>query len=205
MRYLVFLLPLAASAQVLNVTVLDYASVPPATLAAAREVFTSIYRKAGGQVQWTVETRVWRPDQTVRLADVPGDIVLRICTEEMAKSLVRKETILGYVQPSAERELARVATVFYHRVEDLKAATGSTPAQVLGTALAHELGHLLLGKGAHSRAGIMRCPWDTQELRAIHRGQLVFDRRQSLTIVNSIAARTGLTMAANAFAAGPGR
>jgi len=184
------MLPLAASAQVLNVTVLDYADVPAATMSDAQEVFTAIYRKTGGRVVWRVETRVWQPGERVRLADVPGDIVLRICSEEMAKGLTRRESLMGYVQPVAENELARVATVFYHRVEELKGATGSATSQVLGAALAHELGHLLLGKGAHSRAGIMRCPWDTGELRAIHQGRLVFDRVQSVLIVNGIAART---------------
>lgn len=90
-----------------------------------------------------------------------------------------------------------MATVFHSRVEEVAVATSSTVAGVLGAALAHEMGHLLLGRGAHSRGGIMRCPWDTEELRSMHRGQLVFDAAQALSIGKSIAARRpGLRAAA---------
>ncbi len=190
MRFLFLLIPLSAAAQVLNVTIIDYAGVPERTLAGASQVFTELYRKAGGQVAWTLQTRDWRPDEPTNLGDVSGHIVVRICSKEMAKKLVRKDSVLGYVQPSREGELRRVATVFYHRMEELNAATHDTTAVVLGAALAHEVGHLLLGKGAHSPMGIMRCPWDSEELRAIRRGQLTFDQRQAESIVRAIGTRT---------------
>ena len=137
-----------------------------------------------------MQTREWRPGEPTYLADAPGDIVLRICSKEMAKLLVRKDSVLGYVQPSGEGELPRVATVFFHRVEELNAATQSNATEVLGAALAHELGHLLLGKGAHSAMGIMRCPWGSGELRSLRRGQLIFDRRQGESIARAIGTRT---------------
>lgn len=124
------------------------------------------------------------------------DIVLRICNKEMARLLVRKGSVLGFAQPAGEGEVRRVATVFYSRVEEVTAATNSLTGEVLGTALAHELGHLLLGKGAHSRGGLMRCPWDTEELLALHRGQLLFDSAQSSSIVESIEARGSRALSA---------
>ena len=34
----------------------------------------------------------------------------------------------------------------------------------LGRVIAHELGHLLIGKNAHSAAGIMHTPWRVRDL-----------------------------------------
>ncbi len=47
-----------------------------------------------------------------------------------------------------------MATVFFHRVEAV--TKGGPVAPALGNAIAHELGHLLLGRNAHSPTGIMR-------------------------------------------------
>lgn len=198
MRLWLFLLPLGAAAEVLDVTLIDYAGVPPKVMATAREVFLDIYRKAGGRVRLTVQTKEWRPDESIKLSDVPGDIVLRICSKEMGQRLTRKSTLLGYVQPTGEGEIARVASVFYQRAEELQEATGDLTSHVLGAALAHELGHLLLGKGQHSPMGLMRCPWDAEDLRALRRGQLVFDMRQARMVGDGIRARTGRTSSAAA-------
>ncbi len=191
MRLWFFLLPLGAAAQVLDVTIIDYAGVPPKVMAVASEVILDIYRKAGSRVELTVQTAEWRPNESIKLSDVPGDIVLRICSREMGQRLTRKSSVLGYVQPTGEGELARVASVFYGRVEQLQEATGDLTSLVLGAALAHELGHLLLGKGQHSPMGIMRCPWDSDDLRALKRGQLVFHQRHAKLVGNGIKARTG--------------
>ena len=178
------------AAQALNVTVIDYAGVPRQAMADAGQILTELYRKAGGQIVCTVQTREWQPAEPTFLTGIPGDIVLRICSKEMAMRLVRKDSVLGYVQPSGEGELPRVATVFYHRADALNATTRNSLAEVLGAALAHELGHLLLGKGAHSPMGIMRSHWDSEELRALGRGRLTFDRRQAEAIARAIEART---------------
>ena len=107
----------------------------------------------------------------------------------MAKKLLRKDSILGYVQPVGEGVVPQLASVFYHRVLALRAETGRPAADVLGAVLAHETGHLLLGKGSHSPVGIMRCPWDTAELRALSRGELVFEARQSRAMTANVALR----------------
>ncbi len=191
MRFLFLLFPLsAAAAQVLNVTIVDYANVPPGTLAGAGQVLTEIYRTAGSQLRLHVQTEEWRPDEPTGLDGVSGDIVLRICSAEMARKLIQRDSVLGYVQPTALGELRRVATVFFHRVEMMNEATQTDTARLLGAVLAHETGHLLLGRRSHSPQGIMRCPWDTEELIALRQGRLRFDRRQAESIVREIEART---------------
>jgi hypothetical protein len=41
---------------------------------------------------------------------------------------------------------------------------GVGPGILLGRAIAHEVGHLLLGSGYHSERGVMRAEWPDQML-----------------------------------------
>jgi hypothetical protein len=58
-----------------------------------------------------------------------------------------------------------LATVYADRVLFLAHATGTDPATLLGHAIAHELGHLLLATNAHSPRGLMRASWSPEDLR----------------------------------------
>ncbi len=62
---------------------------------------------------------------------------------------------LGFA-PSSE-EGGVLATIFFHRIGAL--SRGGSAAPILGNAIAHELGHLLLGPKAHSPTGIMTPHW----------------------------------------------
>jgi hypothetical protein len=57
-----------------------------------------------------------------------------------------------------------MATVFHDQVEAVARRTGVARSELLGRALAHEVGHLLLGVRGHSRTGIMRAVWTDDEL-----------------------------------------
>jgi hypothetical protein len=52
-------------------------------------------------------------------------------------------------------------------------------ADILGSVIAHEMGHLLLGSNAHAISGIMRAQWGIDELLRIIMGALVFLPEQS--------------------------
>lgn len=194
MRCLIsLLLCLAARGEVLHVTILDHVGVPAETLEGAREFLSGVFGPAGTRLEIRVERSAWRRGQTMRLEDVTGDVVLRICSREMAKVMVPKSAVFGYVQPWRAEELPRVANVFYHRIGELEEITDSSTARILGAVLAHEMGHLLMGRGAHSAMGIMRCPWDTAELRDLARGTLVFDRQQRISIADGVRQRRAIS------------
>jgi len=61
--------------------------------------------------------------------------------------------------------------------------------QLLGHALAHEIGHLLLGPNSHSRTGIMRAHWNHDEIERIARAQLLFTDQQAQRIRKEVSAR----------------
>jgi hypothetical protein len=71
--------------------------------------------------------------------------------------------VCGAAFLSETGEFATVANVYSDRVS--KMADQQDVGVVLGRIVAHELGHLLLGKNEHSRAGVMRAvflPRDVQ-------------------------------------------
>lgn len=67
-----------------------------------------------------------------------------------------------------------MATVFQDRVEAVAQRTGVNCSELLGRALAHEVGHLLLRELGHSRTGLMRAVWTDVELTSNHREDWVF-------------------------------
>jgi hypothetical protein len=78
-----------------------------------------------------------------------------------------------------------LATVYVDRVAALGDAAGMNLATLLGYAIAHEIGHLLLGTSAHGTRGLMRPLWSRDELRRGRRADWLFTE----TEVNAIRAR----------------
>jgi hypothetical protein len=70
-----------------------------------------------------------------------------------------------------------LATIFYHRVEAV--TKGGDSSKVLGNAIAHEIGHLLLGSNAHTDVGIMRAYWSRDLLKHAKNGLLQFTPEQA--------------------------
>ena len=71
-----------------------------------------------------------------------------------------------------------ITNVFDDRVVEVSTRWGLFPAEVLGHAMAHELGHLLLGTG-HSSQGLMKGSWTSLDLQLASRGKLRFSPDQA--------------------------
>jgi hypothetical protein len=90
---------------------------------------------------------------------------------EVAVRLVRSKTPHDHIAPLGEslldpsRQSGTLATIYLDRVEWLARSAGVRANTVLARAIAHELGHLLLGTTAHNREGLMRSTWTSAELR----------------------------------------
>ena len=59
---------------------------------------------------------------------------------------------------------------------------------LLGTVIAHELGHLLLSTNSHSAFGIMRANWSAKELWAVEHRAMYFSSSESKRIQKAIMA-----------------
>src|SRR5262249_3666211 len=89
--------------------------------------------------------------------------------------------------------------VCYDRVESLyrkqvastargRTSRPATKAQILGYAIAHEIGHLL-GLDEHSEMGIMRSAWLSNDLLNLAYGDLSFTAQQASVIRNQVQMR----------------
>jgi len=68
-------------------------------------------------------------------------------------------------------------------IHNLAAIWGADAADILGLAMAHEIGHLLLRTGRRSTAGMMEPRYLQKELASAERGSLVFTQKESNSIV----------------------
>jgi hypothetical protein len=68
--------------------------------------------------------------------------------------------------------------IAYDRVRFICEVHNISPAKLLGSILAHELGHVLLGEN-HSPYGIMMATFRKQELQHVEIGDLLFSRSQA--------------------------
>ena len=79
-------------------------------------------------------------------------------------------------------ESQEIAFVLFDRVERAADRYALDSGLVLGHAIAHEVGHLLLPRGTHGPAGLMRARWRMEDMRAAVQGQLGFSESEAAII-----------------------
>jgi hypothetical protein len=192
----------------ITVRVYDYAHVPPGTLRQAEEEATRIFHLARIEMEWldrptSVEEASRYPACEPPLGAMAVD--LRILPQSMAARLRSSREELGFALPSTQPGRATDAWVFYHRVDELAKSGPAPRSVVLAHAMAHEIGHLLLGPGGHSAWGIMRANWGWWDLQEAARGQLVFTTEQRERIRAEVLARMRQSEASRVAASGSPR
>ena len=155
----------------------NYAGVSAAELASARSEAAHIFRRAGITLEW-LECRV--PGGEGAACTEPllhgRDLMLRLTDRLPAEG----ERIVALGESMLDREqrsgVLMTIDVFPVRAIAGRAATG-VPT-LLGRAIAHEIGHLLLGSAEHPRTGLMRAMWSHEELRGAKPASWAFSARE---------------------------
>jgi hypothetical protein len=83
---------------------------------------------------------------------------------------------------TAEDGQGTYANIFYEPIKQLEKEMLISPYIILGHAMAHELGHLLLGANSHSPSGLMRAQWTPEDLMRASHEDLRFSKEQCLRI-----------------------
>ena len=117
----------------------------------------------------------------------PGsDLVVRLVRSTVE---LRDKTLpLGDAFVDTGRASAVLATVYIDRVTHVAMAAGMEPGTLLGYAVAHELGHLLLAADTHGARGLMRSLWRDDELRSDRKTDWTFTPEERTTIHSRLAA-----------------
>jgi hypothetical protein len=143
------------------------AGVPAADLAAARGHAEAILQQAGLNAVWI---ECWAGGRgpstdTDRRCEQPvgGDIVLRLQkTREADRS---RFVSMGFSLVKIEGATPFLSTVYVDRAESVARVAATDARRVLGLAMAHEIGHVLLNSNTHAEQGLMRADWSRTELR----------------------------------------
>ncbi len=165
----------------LTLRVFNYAQVSPLMLGHAQREASRVFTASGIETAW-VECVTNPPDPAVqaicRKPFSPERMIIRI-VKQVTSSPGFTQKALGFAFGDA------AASVIYDRIkrtvweEDL--FSKDLPS-FLGDAMAHEIGHLLLGSNSHSPVGIMRGRWLREDILRIAMGQLHFTDEQSIAL-----------------------
>ena len=135
---------------------------------------------AGLKVQWRDCSRGGAA-HPCRSRRETGDLVVRVMPGQGPS-----DAELGFAPIDPAGRATVIATVYYGVVLRVARRTGLGADELLGRAIAHEIGHLLLRARGHAPSGLMRPLWTDEELIQNHPDDWTFsdsDRRQVQAIV----------------------
>jgi hypothetical protein len=160
--------------------VYDYARENPSALLAAEGEATRILAQAGVNARWTdcPTSPEFNGYLDCRQPWQVNDYVLEVIPESMVARLGKTGEAMGST-PACFTGPYCTAIVFYDRARAMVNGQTVVAPVLLGRAMAHEIGHLLLGANSHSPSGIMRASWSSSDLRRIVGPAMLFTEEQS--------------------------
>ncbi len=178
--------PLHADERPVVIRLYDIATGDIEGRAAAMRLVAAMMADAGVSVDWRDCSRGGdaHPCRTVRGAH---DLVVRIMPVFVPRTgdVVREpdgdsDVQLGFaaVDPAGQGNV--MATIYYDRVLLVARRAGLGVSDLLGRAMAHEIGHLLLRVPGHNRSGLMRAVWTDAELAQNRRDDWSFTEAERL-------------------------
>jgi len=163
------------------VTLVGLPSPSAGAVTAWTDVVVRVY-DASGVLEGTNRTALDYARKTVEAASI--DVIWRLCATpqacnapmapgELAIRIVRSPGPRRYhgLMPLGDAMLDTrsgsgvLATIYVDRVEWLARQAGAEIRVLLGRAIAHELGHLLMATTTHGPVGLMRALWSQEEVR----------------------------------------
>jgi hypothetical protein len=179
----------------MHVRVYDYAGVPPTVLAKAEQQDGMIFLEARVDVAWENLTPTKDPSQGNPVSPHPAGFAgvdLRIVHHFASTTQALRYDSMGFaVGPDT-------ATLSLAWVEKLASLGIAEEYQVLGGAMAHEIGHLFLGPNSHSPVGIMRAGWNEDDLKRASQAGLMFTADEATRIRTEVRHRQELQRTASA-------
>jgi hypothetical protein len=175
----------------------DITSLPAETRQAALATATEILRGAGVSVSWMACDAVF-----VRRASDP--CLAPLGRTELSVRFVRLPTppghqgavALGYSLVDTRTRTGALATLYVDRVAGLAVNCEIDFGTLLGRAVAHEIGHLLLGTKNHTDTGLMQALWSRDSLRATGDAAWTFTAREGRAMRDALRVRAAQQYAA---------
>jgi hypothetical protein len=184
----------------IQIVVYDSGNVGVKTLSAAESVTGKILSSAGLDAKWTAgpisDLERLGMDFTARTPEE--------CTNASSPEFLRVQVVahaplgfqaqaLGFSLPCATTGIQ--ATLYADRVAKVSGPMAPTFSRVLGYAMAHELGHVLLHSAEHDHTGLMKGAWSRNDWQRAAVSNIPFSPVQARQIVGAIQKTKSTEMA----------
>jgi hypothetical protein len=180
----------------ITIRIRDYAQANPLVRQHAEQVAGEILQKAGAAIRW-IDCPIGSSGTGACSSPVSTlDFFVNLLPYSMSDCLHRPGGVLGFAIEGSGNKFGYIASVFYDVTRESAAERQVDFGELLGDAIAHELGHLLLGTNSHSPSGLMCAFWSGNQFRLAAQGLLTFSGAETKRIQAAITART---LAANEF------
>ena len=184
---------------VIKVWINNFAHINQSELEKAEGQAAALYAEADVRIVWRDRFQK-RPPVRFQPGTPSADFFIRILRVSMIMGRLSGAEALGQaiIPTGTEGPVpGGIANVFYDRVMAVSWSRGPCGGAFLGDALAHEVGHLLLGP-RHSREGIMKARWSSRDLKLASECRLRFSPDQLAALQQAARSlpRNSLTMAA---------
>jgi hypothetical protein len=197
----VFALVVPASAAVvdpeLRIVIRTYdASAAAGDLSLAQAVSAAILEDAGIPVTWvSCDAMFVQRDKNPCVAPLAAN-ELAIRFVRLPAHLADHDLVtLGDSLVDTRLRAGSLATIYVNRVAAVAARCHVDGQALLGRAVAHEVGHLLLGTSSHASAGLMRAAWSQKTLQRDRQDDWVFSSDDARAIREAVRARSARRMA----------
>ena len=188
--------PLITEGSTFRVRVYNDEGVPEGDLSAALKIANTVLQRVGLQAMWQ-DCTVGNPNRDSSGCDMQTtriDLVLYLVARLEAHAPNVDRRALGYSLIPRNGERATMAYVSNARVGTVLSMFRAD--ELLGLAVAHEIGHLLLGTNRHSNSGLMRAPWRSKDLDSGDWEEFTFTSEQAERLRAAVlGTRTSLTLA----------
>lgn len=175
----------------MTIRVLDQAALPAGQIEKMERYVGATLASIQVQVNWVN----CRTDLAACQAERrPNEFWLRILAQ-MPPKVNGGIDLLGFTQHGDQPGNAiQCINIFYPMVEKVSERQRADSHNVLGAAVAHEIGHLYLGTNgeAHSASGLMCGVWSHREFELSSIGELNFSREQGAQIRAAMNLASGL-------------
>jgi len=157
----------------------NYAVVGIEQMSEARSEAAHIFKSAGISLEW-IECRVPGDGAGAPCTEpllVGRDLMLRLV--DRTPSPGERVVALGESMLDREQRGGALMTIDVFPVRVIAERTATGVSTLLGRAIAHEIGHLLLGSADHPRLGLMRALWSHEELQGLKPAYWGFSSREA--------------------------
>ena len=187
-------MPSTVLALLLVLRAYDMTGVSPHEIAAAERTVADVLGRV--QIDVSLVTCGIEPPGPRLCSEVPKgqDLIVRLTTAPSTAA----EGALADANVDTAMAAGSLATVYVDRIRRLAAVADVDAGVLIGRAIAHEVGHLLLGTSSHSITGLMRAVWSATAIN--HEGDPAwrFDRGQAARLRSRLEKRLRATSLAEA-------